>query len=445
MSSNSQVLPITETTAQRYLQPLVEIPQSFQLLKEDVLFDASKENVRSIEKGTLIISRSGALVGLMLEDYQLPHTGPLSDLDALFQLKTNYERFPLDTLIQKSAKAGGRPIEIDKGTFIFSSSGKVYFVWKDGLSVDEQTLTTWSKQSQINHPCLLMVSKTKSNKIGGPGQVITQDELNYLRDVFRQAGTTNINNQSLILDKNVLYKFRINMPYAQTGKFRGYLGKGVDILNSASRGTFSIELGGKDIELTDLDISAVREHLLEEGKMLIKIGTLLRIRDEKYGDWVYKVTTNVFYPYDTLTRPFMEEFMPESIRFDHRDAKMSSIIGPRDPKDKVGEDDYGASGEPVGDLLAVINNQLFQHERTVFVLDGCLFNWKGRRYRVNEELVFRPHEFSDRLQDADLDALASDWKINPVVEDDEEEDEGPAYIEEEEDLEDLPFDTDAVR
>ena len=203
LSSNSQVLPITETTAQRYLQPLVEIPQSFQLLKEDVLFDASKENVRSIEKGTLIISRSGALVGLMLEDYQLPHTGPLSDLDALFQLKTNYERFPLDTLIQKSAKAGGRPIEIDKGTFIFSSSGKVYFVWKDGLSVDEQTLTTWSKQSQINHPCLLMVSKTKSNKIGGPGQVITQDELNYLRDVFRQAGTTNINNQSLILDKNV--------------------------------------------------------------------------------------------------------------------------------------------------------------------------------------------------------------------------------------------------
>jgi hypothetical protein len=60
LTSNSQVLPITETTAQRYLQHLVDIPQSFQLLKEDVLFDASKENVRSIEKGTLIISRSGA-------------------------------------------------------------------------------------------------------------------------------------------------------------------------------------------------------------------------------------------------------------------------------------------------------------------------------------------------------------------------------------------------
>ena len=178
--------------------------------------------------------------------------------------------------------------------------------------------------------------------------------------------------------------------------------------------------------------------------MLIKIGTLLRIRDEKYGDWVYKVTTNVFYPYDTLTRPFMEEFMPESIRFDHRDAKMSSIIGPRDPKDKVGEDDYGASGEPVGDLLAVINNQLFQHERTVFVLDGCLFNWKGRLLPCQRRACFRSHEFSDRLQDADLDALASDWKINPVVEDDEEE-ERPTFAEEEEDLEDLPFDTDAVR
>ena len=59
--------------------------------------------------------------------------------------------------------------------------------------------------------------------------------------------------------------------------------------------------------------------------------------------------------------------------------------------------------------------------------------------------MFRPHEYSDRLQDADLDALASDWKIHPVVEDDEEEDEGPEFIEEEEDLEDLPFDTDAVR
>ncbi len=350
LSSNTQILPITETTAHRYLQGLVDIPQSFELLKEDVLFDASKENKRSIEKGTLIISRSGALVGLMLEPYELPHTGSLTDLEALFQLKTNYERFPLETLIQRSAKAGGRPIEIDKGTFIFSSSGRVYFVWKDGLTADEQTLTVWSKQSQINHPCMLEVSKTKSNRIGGPGQVMTQDELNYLRDVFRQAGTTNIVNQSLILDKNVFYKFSIEMPYAQTGKFRGYLGKGVNILNTASRGTFSVELGGKDIELTDLDIAAVREHLLQEGKMLIKIGTLLRIRDEKYGDWVYKVVTNLFYPYDTLTRPYMEEFIPESIRYSHREPKMSTLIG---PQEKPRDDDYGASGDPVGDLTLI--------------------------------------------------------------------------------------------
>ncbi len=93
--------------------------------------------------------------------------------------------------------------------------------------------------------------------------------------------------------------------------------------------------------------------------------------------------------------------------------------------------------------MAIINNSLFQHERTVFVLDGCLFNWKGRAYRVNEELVYRPHEYSDKLQDADFEALASAWKIHPVVEDVEEE--VPAFVEEEEDLEDLPFDTDAVR
>ena len=74
-----------------------------------------------------------------------------------------------------------------------------------------------------------------------------------------------------------------------------------------------------------------------------------------------------------------------------------------------------------------------------------MFNWKGRFYRVNEELIFLPHEYSDRRQDADFEALASDWKINPVKEDEEELDDTPGFVEEEEDLEDLPFDTDAVR
>jgi hypothetical protein len=41
--------------------------------------------------------------------------------------------------------------------------------------------------------------------------------------------------------------------------------------------------------------------------------------------------------------------------------------------------------------------------------------------------------------------LASDWKIHPVVEDDAEKEEEPVVFEEEGDLEDLPFDTDAVR
>jgi hypothetical protein len=417
LSSNPEVLPVTETTAQKYLQSLLDIPHSFELLKEDVLFDASKENVRTVEKGTLVISRSGALTGLMLENYDLPHTGPLGELDALFQLRTNYERFPIETLIQRSAKIGGRELEIEKGTFIFSSAGKVYFGWKDGLKADEPTLVNWSTGSQINHPFLLEVSKTKKNAIGGPGQVITQDELNYLRDVFRQAGSTNILKETLLLDRNVFYKFTMEMPYAQSGKFRAHLGKGVVILNSASRGTFSIELGGKDVEINDLDLQAVREHLLADGRLLIKIGTLLRIRDERFGDWVYKVVTNLFYPYETITRPYMEEFIPESIRYSHRETKNSTIIGPQDDA-KPHEGDIGASGEPVGDLLAQIN-------------------------RANEELVFRPHQISDKLLDQDFQALATDWKIHLVVEDGAEE-EMSTFIEEEEDLEDLPFATDAA-
>ena len=112
LNSNHQILPVTELTAQRYLQSLIDIPSSFELLKEDVLFDTSAENVRTVEKGTLILSRSGALVGLMLEKYDLPHKGPLSDLEALFQLKTIYQRFPLETLIQEADKAGGRSITI---------------------------------------------------------------------------------------------------------------------------------------------------------------------------------------------------------------------------------------------------------------------------------------------------------------------------------------------
>ena len=445
LNSNHQILPVTELTAQRYLQSLIDIPSSFELLKEDVLFDTSAENVRTVEKGTLILSRSGALVGLMLEKYDLPHKGPLSDLEALFQLKTIYQRFPLETLIQEADKAGGRSITIEKGTFIFSSAGKVYFTWRDGLAVDKKQLVDWSLWSQINDPSLLEVSKTKSNSIGGPGEVITQDELNYLRDVFRQAGTTNIRVGTLLLDRSIFYKFVHEMPYAQTGKFRSHIGKGVQILNSTSLGTFSVELGGSNVEITGLDLEAVRKHLLPEGKLLIRIGTKLRILDERLGDWVYLVTTNLFYPYGTLTRPYMEEFIPENIRFDSREPKISTIIG--EQKHPASED-IGASGEPLGDLLALINYELFQTEpRIVFVLDGTLFHWgqKGRLYRVNEELVFRPQKYSDRLKNQDLEALAADWKINPVVDDAQEDEEEVPVFDEEEDLEDLPFDTGAVR
>lgn len=442
LGSNPQILPVTETTAQKYLQGLVDIPTSFDLLKEDVLFDASAENVRQVAKGSLVISRSGALVGLMLEDYMLPHKGPLSDLESLFQLRTQYERYPIESLIQRSAKNGGRAIALARGTFIFSSAGKVYFVWKEGVEADETTLARWSRESQIYKDGLLEVSKTRGNRIGGPGIVITQDDLNYLRDVMRQAGTTNILRETLLLDKNIFYKFMSELPYAHTGKFRHLLGKTVFQLNSASRGTFSIELGGKDVEITDLDLKAVRKHLLPEGRMFVKIGTKLRIRDERLGDWVYVAHTNLFYPYDTFTRPYMEEFIPESVRYLQREPKMSTIIG---PQEKPAIEDVGASGEPIGDLVAILNNELFNKDRIVFVLDGTLFHFRGRLFRVNEELVYRPHEYSDKLQERDLDALAADWKIHPVVEDGVEEDEVPVLADEEDGLEDLPFDTDAVR
>ena len=442
LGSNPEVLVVTDATAQRYLQALVDIPSSFTLLKEDILLDASKENTGTVEKGTLVISRGGALVGLMLEDFRLPHKGPIADLDALFHLRTNYERYPIESLIQRAAKMAGRTIDIARGTFIFSSAGRVYFVWKEGLSTDEATLQKWATSERINDECLLEVSKTQRNLIGGPGIKISQDELNYLRDVFRQAGTTNIKRETLLLDKNILYKFMQEFPYAQTGKFRGHLGKGVVVLNTASKGTFSIELGGNEVEMTELDLQAVRKYLMPEGRMLIKIGTLMRIRDEKFGDWIYVAHTNLFYPYDTFTRPYMEEFIPDSIRYKQRGPKMSSIIG---FQEKPGEGDKAASGEPVGDLLALINNEL-ENERIVFVLDGTLFRWRGRLYRVNEELVWRYYDVSDKLTDRDLTSLAHEWKIHPVVEEAQDE-EAPAPVvdDEEEDLENLPFDTTTLR
>ena len=441
LGSNPEVLIVTDGTL-RYLQPLVDIPSSFTLLKEDILLDASQENTGTVEKGTLVISRGGALVGLMLEDYQLPHKGPIADLDALFHLRTNYERYPIETLIQRAAKTGGRPIDIETGTFIFSSAGRVYFVWKDGLSADEATLQKWSRAERLDNPRLLEVSKTQTARIGKPGFVITQEELTYLRDVFRQAGTTNINEGTLLLDRNILYKFMIEFPYAQTGKFRGHLGKGVVILNSASRGTFSIELGGNEIEMTDLDIQMVRKHLMPDGRMLIKIGTFLRIRDLKNGDWIYVAHTNLFYPYDTFTRAYMEEFIPDSIRYKGRGPKMSSIIG---RQEQAREGDIGATGEPVGDLVAIINNEL-EKERIVYVLDGTLFRWRGRLYRANEELMWNYMDLTDKLTDRDLSSLAHEWKINPVVEEAGDDEEPVAVIEEEEeDLEHLPFDTSTLR
>ena len=81
-------------------------------------------------------------------------------------------------------------------------------------------------------------------------------------------------------------------------------------------------------------------------------------------------------------------------------------------------------------------------ERIVFVLDGTLFFLDKRLYRVNEELAFRPQHISK----LELRALEAEWKIHPYIEEgaDEEEELPDAMLyEDEDDLEDLPFDTSA--
>ena len=359
LGSVPQFLSVTEQTAKRYLQSLVDIPQSFNLIKEDSFYDLEADS-RRVEKGSLIISRSGVMTGLLLDSLQLPIQGKLADVKPLFHLHSNYKRYPLETLMQRAVNARGSEIAIERGAFLFSPRGKVYFVWKEGVSADEQKLKSWSISGNLNQEQgILEVSLQVRNDIGGPGNVITQEEINYLRDVFRQAGTTNILKGTLLLDRNVFYKFLIDMPYAQSGKFRTYLlSGGVVQLNTFRKGnTFSVDMGGKGLEITDLDLKLVREHLQPDGRILIKIGSNLRISDERQGDWVYAVTTNLFYPYDNFTRSYMEEFIPDNVRFDHREPKVSTLIGPQ-PPDEAKEEDIGAAGEPLADLLVLINNEL---------------------------------------------------------------------------------------
>ena len=444
-----EFLGVTEQTAKRYLQSLADIPHSFDLIKEDSFFD-QESDAREVEKGSLIISGSGVMTGLLLDSLRLPIQGKLADIKSLFHLHSTYQRYPLETLLQRAINARGSEIAIERGTFLFSPRGKVYFVWREGVSADEQKLKSWSISGNLNQEQgILEVSLQVRNDIGGPGNVITQDEINYLRDVSRQAGTTNMLTGSLLLDRNIFFKFLIDMPYAQSGKFRSYMASGgiVQLNNFRQGTTFSVDMGGKGIEITDLDLKCVREHLQSDGRILIKIGSSLRIRDERQGDWVYAVTTNLFYPYDTFTRPYMEEFIPENVRFDHREAKASTLIGPQPPEDTKDED-IGASGEPLADLLVLINNELHKDPpRIVFVLDGTLFHWRGRLYRVNEELAFRPQEWGNqRVTDEDLEARESEWKIHPIVEETSEgEEEIPQHFEEDENLDDLPYAPATVR
>jgi hypothetical protein len=440
VSSILDYLPLTESTAKNSLQKLVDIPSSFALIKEDVFYDTS-EAPSTVNKGTLVISRGGGLAGLMLENVNLPLKKNVADLDAMFTLKSTYESVPIETLALQASKTS-KDIPIERGTFLFSPHGKVYFIWREGVIASEQQLKAWAMANTIADSEVLEVSVTQNNTIGGPGKVITQDEINYLRDVFRQAGSTNIYRETLILDKNTFYKFNQDMPYAQTGKFRSYIHTGqITLLNTFRKGTFSVELGGNKIEISDLDLVQIRKHLQPEGRLLVKIGTLLRIRDERGGDWVYRVINNLFYPYNTLTRPYMEEFIPDTIAFDHRADKVSTLIG---PQDNPTDDDIGASGAPLSDLLALINNELSK-DRTAFVLDGTLFFLGKRLYRVNEELSFSPQHTS-KLELRDLEALEAEWKIHPYVDEGAEVEEdipSEALAFDEDELEDLPFDTSA--
>lgn len=438
LGSNGEYMPFTEASAKRHLQKLIDLPESFNLLKEDLLH-TPETPAQTVEKGSLVVSRGGALTGLLLEDVQLPLRTSVVDLTALFALKNSYQSIPLDSLLAQ-ARTTGKEVSIDRGTFLFSAYGKVYFIWREGVKATEATLKTWSTAATIVDPSILEVSVTQSNTIGGPGQVITQDEINYLRDVFKTAGSTNIYRQTLLFDDNTFFKFVQDIPYAHTGKFRSFLHKGLMVqINTFRRGTFSVELGGSRIEITDKDLVQIRQYLHAEGRILIKIGTLLRISDERSGDWVYRATNNVFYPYETLTRAHMEEFIPESIAFDHRAEKASTLIG---PQEKPHDDDIGGSGEPLADLLALINNELGK-DRTVFVLEDTLFFSGNRLLRVNEELVFRPQHHA-KIDARDMEGFESDWKVHPVVEEHSEIDEEvpPAdFIEDDDDLEDLPFDT----
>ena len=80
------------------------------------------------------------------------------------------------------------------------------------------------------------------------------------------------------------------------------------------------------------------------------------------------------------------------------------------------------------------------------ILDLDLLVHLGKRlYRVNEELAFRPQHIS-KLELRALEALEAEWKIHPYFKEgaDEEEELPDAMLyEDEDDLEDLPFDTSA--
>ena len=102
LGSNGEYMPFTEASAKRHLQKLIDLPESFNLLKEDLLH-TPETPAQTVEKGSLVVSRGGALTGLLTEDVQLPLRTSVVDLTALFALKNSYQSIPLDSLLAQAA------------------------------------------------------------------------------------------------------------------------------------------------------------------------------------------------------------------------------------------------------------------------------------------------------------------------------------------------------
>ena len=377
---------ISNRSARLYLQQLIDLPESFRLVKDDVFYDPPPGLDVTLEKGTLLISRGGALTGLLLEDIRIPIRDTFSDRverGEVLEIPLTYKRVPLDSLAEEADRRG-EEIPIEKGTFLFGSQGNVYFVWQGDVRASAVQLRNWSRIPAVDYPGVLNLSTAMKNMIGGPGVVITPGDIFYLRDVFKWIGTTNIRKGTLLLERNVLYKFVSEMPFGQSiGSISRHLGRRIQKLNTYRTGAFNVELGGSGVEVSALDFQKIRELIQAEGRILLKLETKLRIEDDKAGDRVYRVKNNVFYTKRALSLEGMEEYVPESIVLESKEEPRGVIVGEPDLME--------------ANLIPLVNNQIKLHNKVVFVPGGVLFLWKEKSYVVADELELREVLISDQI------------------------------------------------